>query len=609
MKRFLLSNLWVAVVALSVSTLGCSEKKSEAPAEAKSTAAPAAGSTASSNTSQNTGGNAAQSATSPKSAKPSKPFKLELAEVLSSKTTLGFIGITGIPEAFQFIDTQLGQVLTSVPANMIPSDAKPFFDKAARQALIGFDIASVDGWNKIGVDIAAGIYFIFDDTLSRGNEPIPVIALKMTDRKKLLEFVKSKGLPVPTFAPKNGASEVVTIDGETGLIGTMKGYTFIYGRNLSSSKGGEEQAAFNRFLKGDGSNLKGAGVVSKALSSGSGSTRFFGFLNTEGFGAKIDALPAEAKQIVRFIADRFPGAGISTRVGGASFKVVAREDAIGSLKKILRPQTAPKMAQYIPKSGWLAARFSINLATLFQGVSEFIPPANFQMKMAVMSAPMMLQGVGLDWAAISDALDGHVMVGLSAQAIGSFAKTQSIPDGAFLALGVKDEAKADRLLNTLVELLKKQGPPAIESSTVAGQPGYVIKAGPINPVVVRMGKAIFIAPSASAVETAQRSSKGVNLSSLAAGRALDDHDACVVYSVDVANYLSIMADMLAGIGDPATATASTAMKAAVAKQKGSADLQAAVLLDGGLEFRVDGLDKMLPLIIDAVKAVIPTVLK
>ena len=42
-----------------------------------------------------------------------------------------------------------------------------------------------------------------------------------------------------------------------------------------------------------------------------------------------------------------------------------------------------RLAKYVPAKGWVAARLSVNLQSVFQGVSEFIPPSNFQARMAV----------------------------------------------------------------------------------------------------------------------------------------------------------------------------------------------------------------------------------
>jgi hypothetical protein len=259
----------------------------------------------------------------------------------------------------------------------------------------------------------------------------------------------------------------------------------------------------------------------------------------------------------------------------------------------------------------VASRFSINLDTLFQGISEFIPPSNFQAKMAVMSAPMMLAGIGLDWTMLSGALDGHVLLGISLNGVSKVLQQQAGLEQAVLVLGVKDEAKADRLLSTLVEMIKKQGAgaPPVEQVTIGGQPGYVIKAGEINPAAVRVGKAIIMATSVADAERTIAVSTGANLSTTPAGRVLDEHDAFVSQTVDVKDYANAIASMMDGMGDPELKTAVDAMRKALQNQKEPAVFQMAFRLDDGLELRLDGLDKIMPMVIGVLTEVAPTFMK
>ena len=137
----------------------------------------------------------------------------------------------------------------------------------------------------------------------------------------------------------------------------------------------------------------------------------------------------------------------------------------------------------------------------------------------------------------------------------------------------------------------------------------MIKAGDVNPVIVRAGKAIFIAASAGDVERSIQASKGVNLSTKAEGRVLNDHNAFVAQTVEMKDYLNAMTGLLDSTGDPAVKMASAALKKAVQTQKDPAVFTATMRLEDGLEFRLDGLDKVMPLVISAVKEMAPLLLQ
>ena len=84
---------------------------------------------------------------------------------------MGFIGVIGIPEMLQLVDSYIGNMMKVIPVDSLPEEAKMLLDKAARQALIGFDLTSTAGWSSIGIDISAGIYMVFDAHIKKGMSP------------------------------------------------------------------------------------------------------------------------------------------------------------------------------------------------------------------------------------------------------------------------------------------------------------------------------------------------------------------------------------------------------------------------------------------------------
>ena len=122
----------------------------------------------------------------------------------------------------------------------------------------------------------------------------------------------------------------------------------------------------------------------------------------DGFGANMAD--------IEFYTKRFPAAGFVTSKTGFTLRIVGDAETTQALEKMFKPETTVNLAQYIPASGWMAARFSVNLKDLFSGVAEFLPPSAMKLRMIVASAGTMMGTMGVDYDKLTRALSGQFLI-------------------------------------------------------------------------------------------------------------------------------------------------------------------------------------------------------
>ncbi len=450
-----------------------------------------------------------------------------IGQVLPAESTVAVGGLQDLDG----VARQILDALAKAPPELT-KDMPPFGDPAKRIETIGFDPATREGWASIGVDSAAGVALLVDARIVGRREPVPVALIKIDDRDKLLALIEKKSGQKPAIEAA-GKAEAVNFGGEQVLIGKRGEWTAIL---LAGKRDAKRAAAgFDAFLSDTGAALASRDGWKDAFADGDGSITSFGWFGVASIGPLLAALeaPAEAVGAVPFYAERFPSMGVVLGAESFTARIVATEKGIAVLQQVLRPKKGPPaFGRYLPPSGWAALRVSVNIADMFEGIGELLPPTvPAETKAQLGMAKAMVGAVlGFTWAELSAALSGHVMVGFN---VNSAMAAQEDPAKAewLAVVAANDETASDKLVETLIGKAKAMqgaagGGPAIEEATVGGLKGWKMAAGPLTIAAVRHDDVWLLGPEA-VVAGAVKTAAGDNLKGKA--DVLEDDD--VVYGV------------------------------------------------------------------------------
>lgn len=419
------------------------------------------------------------------------------AEALSAEQTAGLAG---------------GAQLDALARRWLPlaQMLDPSLDQGKVVAAMGFDPTTAEGWRGIGIDPTHGVGLALDARVRTGGQPTPIAILRVTDEEKLLAWIGARA-GEPARIEGDGPVRTLTIGDETALFARRGEWTAV----LLAERAVEQAAAragFEQFVADSGAALSTAPQYRDAFAdadepliySWGGAVATGSML--AGFGA-----PEELTSTIDFYASMFPASAMWIGHGGGGARLLATEKGIALVRKLFVPQRrAPEAARFVGAKGWGAVRISANLGQVLDGVGEAMPPAAAQARSMVGMVRMMLpMAAGVNWDDISAGLSGHVVFAADMLSLAEVDRG-GMPDG-FAMLGVNDEAKADALIEKLIDRAKGKVPGVkVDEVEIGGSKGRTIAMGPMQVTVVRMDDIILFG-TAEAVKAAVARADGEHL--------------------------------------------------------------------------------------------------
>jgi len=386
---------------------------------------------------------------------------------------------------------------------------------------LGADPADPAAWRGWGVDPSYGVAFAIDDRVVRTSgpraEPLPIALLRVTDRALLIAAFAKAGVPV-TLGRQVGAVQEATIAGEDLLIAPRGAdLAILPGFDPRRPDAAAVRDAFERFVAPASERL--AAIPSfRSARRDSGRAPIFAWTRSSPWAAWLDR-DSEQRDFT-FFAALFPSAAawIGDRSG---VRVEATPPARAALAEIGRPKrNPPRCARLFPRSGWAAARTSVNLEEAVTGLGKLLPPsvpANTRTGLAMSTGMLALVGVG--WGDVTAAFSGHACGGVEIAALPGL-KAGAAPKW-LAAVGIVDVPKVDALLSKLVALADDKGKGAIAAVEVGGYKGWQLRAGALGAVVVRGDDILLAGPDAATVEAALRRDRGESLAATVLADVVD----------------------------------------------------------------------------------------
>ena len=376
-----------------------------------------------------------------------------VGEVLSAQHTAGVAGVQSLDELARMAES----VAKGVPAEQAGPMAD-FLDAAKRTEKLGFDPVDAKSWAALGIDPKAGVHFAVDGRVVGNGQPLPLLLLRITDQAKLLAFIEKHAGQKPEVSG-DGPVKTLKMAGATHYFGERKGFTVLLLGNERDAGGGAKKG-FEALLADGGESMASTGVFSTAF-GGAKAPLVYGYGDLRGarsIAAELK-MPPTVLGVIDYYVGLFPGVAMWVGENSAGFRLVASEKGAALLRKFFRPQRkAPEFAHYVPKAGWGAAKFSVNLPQFFDAVAEALPPdipemtqVKQGMQMATLAMPM---AIGVSWQQIGQAFSGHAAVAVD---LGSLSKFPLGFDGVVM-LGVADGEVADTVAKTLLGKAKEMLP-------------------------------------------------------------------------------------------------------------------------------------------------------
>jgi|GEM_PF-2454205 len=445
-----------------------------------------------------------------------------LAAHLSDTSTIGLLGIERpgdiIADILSYVDENRHRLPEEMRKDM------PIPGPADRQKEWGIDPANTDSWTTIGIDPMGGIFITFDTSI--GPDVSPIFLLTVTDRDALKNTLGSFGVPM-VFTRVSEAVERVEIPslGEL-LVGQKGAYTALLPlRGRTGTEGTDIHDAFAQFLKEPAQSLSQNDDAMTALKTATDTPRFLGLLNANASQTLTDKLGPRDRAPISFLANQIRALSTVFNRGGFAMHAITNTEGQSALKKMFEVTTPVNLAQYVPATGWVSSRISLNLDSFFVGASEWVPPSMVAERVAVASAAGILKQQGFDVDLAREGLSGHILLSARLSDIVKSA-TSSRPDlktvSAFIALGVKSPRAADEWVASIISTLSQSFKIRCESVSIGAHRGWRIGPTQESVILVRANDAIFLAPSLRVIEAALLDAKGNNLSTTPAGKYLED---------------------------------------------------------------------------------------
>jgi type IV pilus assembly protein PilA len=412
-------------------------------------------------------------------------------------------------------------------------------DRTKLAAQLGFDPTTADGWRQAGLDPAVGWAFALDARFFAPdpNAPVPLIAARILDREKLVGVLGKVGVQVE-LAAKAGPSELATVRGQRVLVGQRGELTVaaIIPRAFDDARLAEARRTFDAFLGAGRGTLPDEPAFRDALADVAVPAGLYAW----GSGAPALTLPglkdAAVAGIAREYVDRFRSVAlaIGTDFGGG-LRLLASPEGAGALRQIAAPRhPSPRFSRFVPREGWAALRFTVNLAEVFDGVAALLPSSQAQAKGQLLLAKNMLPMLlGASWDDLVAAFSGHIL-----SAVRLPATPGAPPSEILVAAGVVDGARADAVLKAILEKRRAAGI-ASEPFTLRGHPGIRVRPpGGQEIVLVRADDVLLAALSPATIEAAL-DGEAASLAGTPVAKALDG-DAVFAFTVSTTAFEAAM---------------------------------------------------------------------
>ena len=517
-----------------------------------------------------------------------------IAQSLPADRTMGYGGIESPQVVLKKINDMAKKLLIETGIE-VPPQVRQVFDSQFRTKTIGFDPVTADGWQSIGINPDMGIFVVGDPLLAKKYER-PLLFLKIESREKLMTLNARFGGAM-SIGEKQGKSEVVRAGTKAiFLLGTRGEYTVLMPIKRSRIK--EQRSDFDAYLDTTGNALSTNEDFAKITRSSQSKGRLLGALDIKAFTEMLPRRGPMAAEDIAFYTELFRAVGGSLSEAGIYGRLVASKAGHLALEKLFGAKGVPGLTKYMPKKGWFALRFSINFEQLFEGVSDLIPPSKAQAKamLPMVHASMAIQ-LGFPYETVAKAFSGHFMFGGDLASLLQIRAPGKAKDArAMLTIGVKDTTAADQVLAQLVDKVQsaRRGPGKATPIKMGEASGYQWNLGPLNPVLIRVGQTIFIAPNLATVTEALARSTGDNFSTTSAGKTLEQPKIVYASTFDMTNWLSSMeqyAKMF--MGRIKSDKKKAEFKAVFTKirdfvQKGDTTVSASIALDQGLKMSMNG---------------------
>ncbi len=443
----------------------------------------------------------------------------------------------------------------------LPPEAQQALQLDKATARLGFDPLDPAGWATTGVDLKAGVTVALDARMAAGI-PTPVTSLLITDQAKLLAFAKKVGVEL-----KLGKA-----------VGAAQAYTFADGGVWVGKRGDRTLIApmlagpdapppgFDAVLQPAAQKLGDAPNFKQVVADGRGGLDWLSYADS---AQAHKFLPGKTKagDDLAYYAKLLPYAGLFAGDRGG-FRVGTSPEALTALRQAFAPaKRPPKCAKWFGKSGWSAARLSVNLPDMFTGAVQFMPPSS---PAEVRNAPAMVPGLfavamgGISWGEFTAAFSGHVCAGVDGTAVAKMvAGAAKDPNVPFIdVIGMVDRPKAEEFLNKIIAFAKGRLPAPPAEVNLDGAKGYKIKVGPLEPVALLYEDALVIASSEAVFKAGRDRAKAESMAATDHAEALDGD---VVYGqvIDMLPLVQAVADKgkADGTGDAGAAAAMKALAA------------------------------------------------
>ncbi|MBI5610628.1 MAG: hypothetical protein HY902_17260 [Deltaproteobacteria bacterium] len=436
---------------------------------------------------------------------------------LDAEQTLGGAELRHLDQSAERLLT----MLDSLPPAMRPPEAS----RSAVVAKLGADPSVAASWAAWGVDPERGVAIAADRRLMRHHgsraEPLPVLLLRVPDRGKFQAMLGKLGADIK-LGKQVGAAQDIEINNEKAWLGQRGDDLAVLPvpRALEAAEEAPLRANFEAFLRPSATKLASQPQFAAAARE-AGDRLALVWLDSK----QLEALETDQKvrADIGFFAALFPSAA-AWLGDSAGLRIATSEAGHQALAEVVKPKrNPPKCARLLPKTGWTAARASVNLVDLMTGVGKLLPPSTpSQARMALPGATMGLAMIGLSYGDLTEALSGHACGGVEVASLLAMAGQGPKANPAWLAvIGVVDAAKADALLERAIGLAQGKGGLQPRAVQVKGKKGWQIDAGPLSLVVTRVDDAILAGPSVAAIEAAVDRKDAESLASTSLAAALD----------------------------------------------------------------------------------------
>lgn len=444
---------------------------------------------------------------------------VKVADSLSAADTVAIVTLEDLCGWTGEFD-RVGQTL---PSQM--KDSTPMaFDANKRSEFLGFDPAKPDGWQQIGIDPKAGAAILIDARLAggKGGTPLPMLLLHIDDPKKLADFLSKKlGKPVDFSQSKDGVRESDVMGQKVFSVhlGDWRGFVLpeLY------EAGPDALRKVLQTMRADSSpRLSADNAFTTAMKELPKGARFAAYAHADG---ALAYLRQQKRGVAtgEHLAKLFRAAVIWGGLSENGARIVATPEGVKALQQVFAPEgKSPEFSRQIPKADWAAVRISLNLKDMFDGAIALLPPDMGSARTGIASARLgftLLTGMG--WDEITQAISGRAVVALDTKYVAALVdgSRDALPQWRAL-LAVRDPAKADALLENLIQIAKKRGVDPI-AAKVGDQKAWQFKFGPAAAVVARIGEFIVVASDVAGAEAAAKLDKGASVAATPMADAVD----------------------------------------------------------------------------------------